>query len=227
MKLEKAQRHTLKIIAIFFAVSLWFYVLNSEPVEVEKKVQIDFVLPKGYAISSQTERQLTLKLKGSKAFIGNVFSNKEKLVIDLNPYFKKFGKNFKIQYHPSQITVPFGVDILEMHPKDTNVEIDRLVQMELPVKVQYIGNMPYDKKFKEVSIEPQNIMVSGPIDVIRRMSKVETTPVNLSNIDQEEGTITVTLDELDSRLTYEENPRIRLKYKVQLTVPKREKVKKE
>ncbi len=227
MKLEKAQRHTLKIIAIFFAVSLWFYVLNSEPVEIEKKIQIEFQLPKGYAISSQTERQLTLKLKGSKAFIGNVFSNKEKLVVDLNPYFKKFGKSFRVQYHPSQITVPFGVDILEMHPKEASIEIDRLVQMQLPVKVLYIGNMAYDKKFKEVHVEPENVMVSGPVDVIRKLSRVETTPVNLSSVDKEEGTLTVPLDELDSRLMYEENPRIRLKYKVQLTIPKREEVKKE
>ena len=227
MKLEKAQRHTLKIIAIFFAVSLWFYVLNSEPVEIDKKIQIEFQLPKGYAISSQTERQISLKLKGSKAFIGNVFSNKEKLVIDLNPYFKKFGKSFKVQYHPSQITVPFGVDILEMHPKEATIEIDRLVQMELPVKVLYIGNMAYDKKFKEVHIEPENVMVSGPIDVIRKMSRVETTPVNLNSVDKEEGTLTVPLDELDSRLMYEENPRIKLRYKVQLTIPKRDDVKKQ
>lgn len=227
MKLEKAQRHTLKIIAIFFAVSLWFYVLNSEPVEIEKKIQIEFILPKGYAISSQTERQLSLKLKGSKAFIGNVFSNKEKLSIDLNPYFKKFGKSFKVQYHPSQITVPFGVDILEMHPKEANIEIDRLVQMQLPVKVLYIGNMAYDKKFKEVHVEPESVMVSGPIDVIKRLSRVETTPVNLSTVDKEEGTLTVPLDELDSRLMYEETPKVRLKYKVQLTIPKREGVKKE
>ena len=227
MKLEKAQRHTLKIIAIFFAVSLWFYVLNSEPVEIEKKIQIEFILPKGYAISSQTERQLSLKLKGSKAFIGNVFSNKEKLTVDLNPYFKKFGKSFKVQYHPSQISVPFGVDILEMHPKEANIEIDRLVQMQLPVKVLYIGNMAYDKKFKEVLVEPESVMVSGPIDVIKKLSRVETTPVNLSTVDKEEGTLTVPLDELDSRLMYEETPKVRLKYKVQLTIPKREGVKKE
>lgn len=227
MKLEKAQRHTLKIIAIFFAVSLWFYVLNSEPVEVEKKISIEFLVPKGFAVSSNTERQLQLKLKGSKAFIGNVFSNKEKLVIDLVPYYKKFGKNFKVQYLPSQISVPFGVDILEMHPKEASIEIDRLVQMELPVRIQYIGNMPYDRKFKEVSIDPQNIMISGPIDVIRKMSHLETNPVNLSSIDKDEGTITVPLDEIDPRLSFEENPRVKLKYKVQLTIPKRESVKKE
>lgn len=227
MKLEKAHRHSLKIIAIFFAVSLWFYVLNSEPVEIEKKIQIQFILPKGYAVSSITERELLLKLKGSKAFIGNVFSNKEKLVIDLNPYYKKFGKNFKVQFHPSQISVPFGVDILEMKPREAAIEVDRMVMMELPVHVSYIGNMPYDKKFKEVSIEPQNIMVSGPIDVIKKLSRIETNPVNLSNIDKEEGSINVPLDEIDSRLSFEENPRVRLKYKVQLTVPKRTDIKKD
>ena len=227
MKLEKAQRHTLKIISIFFAVSLWFYVLNSEPVEVEKKIQIEFLLPKGYAVSSNTERQIQLKLKGSKAFIGNVFSNKEKLVIDLVPYFKKFGKNFKVQYLPSQISVPFGVDILEMQPQEAKVEIDRLVQMELPVRIHYIGNMAYDRKFKEVNIDPHNVMVSGPIEVIRKLSHVETNPVNLSTIDKEEGILTVPLEELDPRLTFEENPRVKLKYKVQLTIPKRESVKKD
>lgn len=227
MKLEKAQRHTLKIIAIFFAVSLWFYVLNSEPVEIEKKIQIEFLLPKGFAVSSQAERHLQLKLKGSKAFIGNVFTNKEKLVIDLVPYYKKFGKNFKVLYHPSQISVPFGVDILEMNPREANIQIDRLVQMELPVKIQYIGNMPYDRKFKEVSVVPQNIMVSGPIDVLRRLSRLETNPVNLSTIEKDEGTITVPLEELDSRLTFAENPRIKLTYKVQLTVPKRESLKRD
>ena len=221
MKLERTQRHTLKVISIFFAASLWFYVLNSEPIELEKKLSIEFLLPKGYAISSQTERALSLKLKGSKAFIGNVFTNEEKLTVDLNPYFKKYGKNFKVQFHPAQISVPFGVDVLEISPKESNVEIDRLVQMEIPVSVSYIGSVPYDRKFSEVSIDPPNVMVSGPIEVIRKISKVATNPVNLSIIDREEGTITLPLEDLDPRLHFEENPRIKLKYKVQLVIPKR------
>ena len=45
--------------------------------------------------------------------------------------------------------------------------------------------------------------------------------------DKEEGTITVPLDEIDARLTFKENPRVRLKYKVQLTIPKRADIKKE
>ena len=226
MKLEKAQRHTLKIIAIFFAISLWFYVLNSEPVEIEKKIQIEFTIPKGYAISNQIEKQLTIKLKGSKAFIGNVFSNKETLSVDLNPYLKNYGKNFKVKYHSSQISVPFGVDILEMAPKDSWIELDRLVQVELPVKIQYIGSITNDKKFVETAIEPQAILVSGPIDVLRKLSKVNSYPVNLSTIDNDDGSLTLNLEELDSRLKYEEDAMIKLNYKVEKLNIKKDKNKK-
>ena len=173
MKLEKAQRHTLKIIAIFFAVSLWFYVLNSEPVEIEKKMQIEFILPKKMAIASLNERHITLKLKGSKAFIGNVFSNKEKLVIDLVPYYNKFGKNFKVSFHSSQISVPFGVDILELHPKEALIELDKLVRQEIPIEIEYIGNMAYDKKFIKVTVEPKSMLVEGPAEVLKKISKVK------------------------------------------------------
>lgn len=221
MKLEKAQRHTLKIIAIFFAVSLWFYVLNSEPVEIEKKIQIEYLLPKGFAISSLTENHLTLKLKGSKAFIGNVFTNKEKLIVDLNPYFQKFGKNFKIQYHPSQINVPFGVDILDMHPKDANIEIDRIAQLEMPIRIQFIGNLAYDKKFKEVSTSPQSILVRGPIDIIKKISRVDSTPINLSTLVKEEGSLTLSIEDLDPRLIYDEEIKVKVIYKIQQTIPKR------
>jgi YbbR domain-containing protein len=223
VKLERTQRHTLKIISIFFAVSLWFYVLNSEPIELDRKMNVEFILPKGYAIASQTERQLNLKLKGSKAFIGNVFSKEEKITVDLNPYFKKYGKHFKVAYHPSQITVPFGVDVLEISPKESAVELDRLVQMELPINVQYIGSVPYDRKFIEVGIEPSNIMISGPIEVIRKVSRISSDPINLSSIEREEGTINLPLEELDPRLKFEEKPKIKLRYKVQLVVPKRSK----
>ena len=70
-------------------------------------------------------------------------------------------------------------------------------------------------------------MVSGPIDVIRKLSRVETNPVNLSSIEKDEGTLTVPLDELDARLMYAETPKVKLKYKVQLTVPKRESLKRD
>lgn len=221
MKRETAQRHSLKIIAIFFAVSLWFYVLNSEPVQIERKLTINYVVPKGYSIASLSEKEVTLKIKGSKAFIQNIFSNKEKLNVDLNPYFISSGKSFKVKFYASDVNVPFGVEILDITPKETAIELDRTVMMELPIKVQYIGDAPRDRKIKEVSIDPQNVMISGPVEIVKSISRLETAPVNLALFTKDEGSAPVSLSDLDPRLKFEEIPKLKLNYKTQLLNPKR------
>ena len=221
MKRETAQRHSLKIIAIFFAVSLWFYVLNSEPLQIERKLSINYITPKGYTVASLSEKEVTLKIKGSKAFIQNIFTNKEKLNVDLNPYFSSSGKSFKVKFYASDVSVPFGVEILDITPKETNIELDRMVMMEMPVKVQYIGDAPRDRKIKEVIIEPKNIMISGPIEILKSVTRLDTAPVNLAMFSKDEGSTTVSLSDLDPRLKVEESSKIKLKYKTQLLNSKR------
>jgi len=95
------------------------------------------------------------------------------------------------------------------------------------VHITYIGNLSYDKKFKEVSVNPRNIMVRGPIEILKKISGVETTPINLSTLVKEEGTLNLTIEELDSRLSIEENNIVKVIYKIQPTIPKRLQVKKE
>lgn len=221
MKRETAQRHSLKIIAIFFAVSLWFYVLNSEPVQIERKLTINYIMPKGFTIAGPSEKEVTLKIKGSKAFIQNIFTNKEKLNIDLNPYFASSGKFFKVKFYASDINVPFGVEVLDISPKETSIELDRNVLMKLPIKVLFIGDAPKDRKIKEVLIEPQSLTISGPVELVKLMSRLETAPVNLALFNKEEGSTTVSLSDLDPRLKYEEYPKIKLRYKTQLLNSKR------
>jgi YbbR domain-containing protein len=221
MKRETAQRHSLKIIAIFFAVSLWFYVLNSEPVQIEKKLPINYIVPKGHVISGPSEKEVTFKIKGSKAFIQNVFTNKEKLNVDLNPYFISSGKSFKVKFYASDVSVPLGVEIIDISPKEVTIELDHRVTMEVPIKVLYIGDAPRDRKIKEVSINPQSILISGPGEILKVMSKIETAPVNLALFNKDEGSTTVSLVDLDSRLKYEQMPKIKLNYKTQIVNSKR------
>jgi len=221
MKRETAQRHTLKIIAIFFAVSLWFYVLNSEPVQIERKLAINFVVPKGYLIANLPTAEVTLKLKGSKAFIQNIFSNKEKLTIDLNPYFVSSGKNFKVKFYASDVSVPFGVEIQDISPKETAIQLDRRELMELPVKVQYIGDAPKDRRIREISLIPQNVTISGPVEILKTVSRVETAPVNMGLFNKDEGTINVALTDLDPRLKIEETSKVKIKYRTVLLSAKR------
>jgi YbbR domain-containing protein len=213
LKKEKLQRHTLKILSILLAVSLWFFVLNSEPVEIEKKLPLKYILPKGLVLLNFSEKEVTLKLKGSKAFITNVFNNKEKFTVDLNPYYKSLGKSFKVKLYSTSVEVPFGVDILDISPKEVAVELDQQAMTELPVKIQFIGDLNRDRKLKEFHLIPDRLMVSGPIDVLKNINKVETVPINLNLLNKDEGNLIIQTSPLDPRIKFEENVKIKFNYK--------------
>lgn len=213
MKKESLQRHTLKILSILLAVSLWFYVLNSGPVEIEKKLPINFKLPQGMAMVNFSEKEVILKIRGPKAFIANVFSNKEKYTVDLNPYYQTNGKSFRVKFYASSIEVPFGVEILDISPKETLVELDQKGMTELPVKVQFIGDLNKDRKLKEFHLNPPAIVVSGPIEILKKMNKVDTAPLNLLMLNKDEGTIILKTAPIDPRLNLDESVNLKFQYK--------------
>lgn len=219
MKKETAQRHTLKITAFFFAISLWYYVLNSEAVEIEKKLPINFILPKGMLILSPMQKEVTIKLKGSKAFIKNIFSNKEKLNIDLTAYYhpeiQPVEKIFKVKIYPTDISVPFGVHILDISPKDLTIELDHKMLKEVPIKLQYLGELPNKRKLKELIVSPNKIRISGPEQLLRNITTLETIPFNLSLLNKDDGTLGVQMVEIDSRIKLEESVTLKVKFKTQ------------
>jgi YbbR domain-containing protein len=162
---------------------------------------------------SFSEKEVTLKLKGSKAFVTNVFSKREKLTIDLNPYFKSIGKSIRLKLYSTSIEVPFGVEILDINPKETIVELDQKGMTELPVKVQMFGELPKDRKLKEFHLSPDSIMLSGPIEILKSITKVETAPINLNLLNKDEGNFLLQPLPMDPRLKIEENDPIKFYYK--------------
>jgi YbbR domain-containing protein len=222
LKKETAQRHTLKITAFLFAISLWYYVLNSEAVEIEKKLPINFILPKGMLVLTPIHSEVTIKLKGSKAFVKNIFLNKEKLNIDLTAYYRpgtnQADKAFKVKIYPSDIAVPFGVSILDISPKELAIELDHKGLKEIPIKLQYIGALSNKRKIKELRVYPEKLMVSGPMEILRNLTVIETIPLNLALLNKDEGGVGLQIVEIDSRLKIEESVSMKVKYKTQQTM---------
>lgn len=213
MKIEKVQRHTLKVLSALLAVSLWFYILNSESIEIEKKLPINYILPKGMVMVSFSEKEVTLKLKGSKAFISNIFSKKEKFKVDLNPYYQTTGKNFKVKFYATAVEVPFGVEVLDISPKETQVELDQLAMTSVPLKVQMIGELPIGRKLKEFHLMPENVLLSGPIEILKSVTKVETVPLNMALLNKDEGSFILQPTPLDPRIMINDNQKLKFMYK--------------
>ena len=147
------------------------------------------------------------------------FLNKEKFNIDLAAYYRPEEhlneKNFKVKIYPTDINVPFGVNILEISPKELNIELDHRGLKEIPVKLQYIGILPLKRKLKEMYLFPDKVMVSGPTELLKKVVSLDTVPVNLSQLTKDEGSIGAQIADLDSRFKVEEQSGLKVKFKTQ------------
>jgi YbbR domain-containing protein len=213
LKIEKVQRHTLKVLSGLLAISLWFYVLNSEPIIVEKKLPIEYILPKNMVLVSFSEREISVKLKGSKAFLESIFNNNEQFKVDVRPYFQSTGKNFRVKFYPTSLDIPFGVEVLELSPRETLVELDQLGSLEVPIKVHMIGDIPKDRRLKEIKLADDSLMVSGPVEILKDLKRVDTVPLDLSRMTKEEGAFNLEVVPLDPRLKIKDNDKVKVLYK--------------
>ena len=210
---EKGKRHLYKALSLFFSISLWFYVLNSEPLEVEKIVDVTLLNPPDLAVVNLPPSEVTVKLRGSRAFMNNLFKSGEKIVIDLKNYPVKNSDGFNVNLSASDVPVPFGVDVLEIHPHQFKVQLDREIRKKVPLRAQLIGDLPAELKLMESSISPEEVMIRGPVEIMRKVTSLRTTEIVRSEL-QGEGEVRVGIADLDPRISIEDSGPYAWNYKV-------------
>lgn len=199
----RGQKRILKIMALLFATTIWFYVLNSEPYEVEKEIPISFITPPGQAVANLTPRTLKVRLKGSRAFMQNIFSNSERVVLNLRESQYQGLSEFEALVHNTDIPLPFGVEVLELEPKIIPIRLEREISKEVDVRPQFAGKLPKNLRLVEQSVEPDPVMIRGPVEVMRRVGVLRTGPINRATLEGS-GTISIGISDLDPRVTIED-----------------------
>ncbi len=210
---EKGKRHLYKVLSLFFAISLWFYVLNSEPLVVEKSIDLSLINPPDLAVVNLPPTEVKVKLRGSRAFMNNLFRNGEKITVDLKNYPVKNDDGFNVNLNPSDVPVPFGITVLEIHPHQFKVQLDREIRKKVPLRPSFVGDLPAELKLMESSMSPAEVMIKGPLDVMRKVTSLRTTDIVRSEL-QGEGEVRVAIADLDPRVALEDSGPYAWNYKV-------------
>jgi YbbR domain-containing protein len=181
--LQELSKHLLKLVSFFMAFFLWFYVVNSEPQEVVRKVKVTYKTPKGYAISNLATDKVAVRLKGSRAFMQQVFRGNEEIVIDIKSLPYKKNKNLTAKLTNYDVPVPFGVDVLSIEPEILHIKLDKEITKKVPVRLQLVGEVGDDLKLMKKSIVPTHVNIRGPIEVMRSVGKLRTLPIDVSSLE--------------------------------------------
>jgi YbbR domain-containing protein len=212
VKQGSPSKHMLKVISLIVSMTLWFYVLNSEPLEVDRRVPLVFIKPPGLAINVEIPKSVKVKVKGSRAFVQGIDLSQEKLIVDLKdfPYSQE---TFAVTFESSMVRLPFGVEVLEIQPKQVMLSLEREINKFVPVRVRSVGEIGKDLKLVQKSFKPKRFKIRGPYTVLKKIGLLETVPVDLSTLEGEGG-VRLGLEKVDGRVLIEDKKDIEYSYLV-------------
>ena len=171
---------TLKVMALIFAVVLWFFVVGEKGTEIGFLVPLELKgIPEGFVITNEVKNLVEVRLSGPRTLLTSLSPGEMRISIDLSKAHR--GRNtFRIL--PDRIRVPRGIKVTGVRPDSITIVLERLVTTNVPVKPNLVGRPAQGFVVKGVSVEPNEVSVTGIRRSLRRIRIIGTAPVSIEGV---------------------------------------------
>lgn len=171
----------LKIISLFFAVTLWFYI---SPIISKDTIEINYALPlqlknipENVMVAGKVEDQISVRLKGRQNAVKELDMAKTNISIDLS-HGKEGTRVYTLDR--SNINIPANIDVVRIDPKIIKIDMVRVLRKNLKVKVEVSGVPAKGYRVRRVYIKPSEIAVEGPESELGTLILLEGLSVDVS-----------------------------------------------
>lgn len=224
MDRHRFEKFFLKIVSLIFGIFIWFYVLNSEPVEVEHRIPLAYLAPKGMSIAEILPRSVKVILKGPRSFVNALLKEERKVTLDLRSFSSVEGRAFDVFIDEGMIPFPLGVTVESITPSQLKVSFEKEIKKSVAIKVEFLGTLASELKLVRSEIFPKTIEIQGPRETLRKIGQIKIMPIDLNAL-QGNSELPIQLAELDPRVNLVNPQDIVFKYwvrpnKANLTVEK-------
>ena len=167
-----------KLLAIIISSFLWYYVQGKEILEINKRLQISFIVEKGFMVKGSDIRYKDVTIKGPRAILDYYSSRplEANIKVPSEPGEHKFRieKRFMQGWNNRLSMV--------VHDPYIQISTDRKKTRLLPVK-HITQGLPADGyTIEKVLIKPNTVTVEGPEEIIDKLTQVSTTPINITGL---------------------------------------------
>ncbi len=185
----------LKLLAIAFATTLWFFVAGQSSTEVALFVPLGFKeIPSEMAVAGGPIEEIEVRVMGPRFFINNLTPSQLMAEVDLSGATE--GMNI-IKVNNDDIVAPIGLTVLRVRPASVEVRLERLVKAELPVRPVITGRPADGFVITDATVYPKTVRVTGTRKGIGGVAFVRTRRVDVGGIESS-GNFTVELDTDDA-----------------------------
>jgi uncharacterized protein (TIGR00159 family) len=88
---------------------------------------------------------------------------------------------------PENIVLPPGLDVERIMPSSITLELERILDKTVRVKVDLAGSPPDGFEVESVSVRPDVVRVRGPATVLGDVTGVQTRPIELQKLRSRQG----------------------------------------
>ena len=171
----------LRIISVLLAIGLWIFVNAGQHSSVEAfSIPISYRgLPPGFVITNPHPDFVKIQLSGPQTLLSLVDPNRLMLRLDLNGV--GVGQaSFKIGLE--SLNVPRGTAITSISPSQIVLDVDKIVDRNLPVHVVTIGTPANGYRVGSIESSPSRLSVRAPSRELGSLEAIETETVDLTGM---------------------------------------------
>jgi YbbR domain-containing protein len=165
---------SLKIISLFFAVILWFYIT---PIITKDTIEINYALPlqlknipEDLMISGKVEDRINVRLKGRQNGIKELDMGEVSVSLDLS-HGKEGSRVYALDR--SNINIPPNIDVVRFDPKIVKIDMVKINKKNLKVNLEISGIPARGYRIRRVFIRPSEVTVEGPESELKSINLLE------------------------------------------------------
>ena len=159
------------IMAFVMAVTLWYMVTGRERVEVVGEVRLEFKgIPQNLVVREGLVNKVSVRVRGPKGLVRVMNSRDMSYAIDLSGL--KRGTNI-VPLTAEKLPEARAFEVVEITPSRLTLEVDAIVEKDVPVAVDLNGTLPVDVRIDKTEVTPARVHLRGPETLVSRIDKVK------------------------------------------------------
>jgi YbbR domain-containing protein len=170
----------LKIISVLLAFLLWVQVASREPVQHTVMLPVELVnMPLQMEILNDYVKTIEVDIRSE--FGTSVFDKQElAVVIDLSDSVP--GTEVILLSDRNFRDKPASAEILRFTPAKITLELENTLSKTVQVDPSLLGEPTAGYEVSEIIIDPSQITITGPESVVRGISTVKTSPIQIGGL---------------------------------------------
>jgi YbbR domain-containing protein len=167
----------LKAVALLLTFALYLWVGEDRETQIIATAPLQFSVPENQMLLEPETDQAKVTLRGRWSTL-NEFdqTNLRPIVVELS----KSDDGRLVSIEPESVQVPPGLRVVSIEPSFVRVDLEETVSREVAIEPRIVGRTRGSYRLGEVDVDPDEVTVSGPENVMENLGSIPTEPIDVT-----------------------------------------------